>query len=461
MRFTAVLRQSANNKSHKSLALSVYFSHPDLTGGKLEMLSRASAFLWGIDPRPPPRPTGPYAHLEIAEQRRKEREYKQSHGYTPAPPGGSLMDMGWLEYIPKEGRPQVHVVASSHVLSPFLWKEYYPQDWLSVVRQEHCSYALEVYDDKATVAQGEQPEPLIKLALYPTPFHHPEGKDIGLIHLKEEESSLKMLEKLGVEILYLRDTEKLFKKGETMIFDGYSVEEPGSEPAVTPAEADELDSDSDSDSSDDEKETNEDLRIFKRYREEGQLAFHTSDRFFATTPKPLPEGLCGAPVLDSDGDLCGVVEGIVPLDHAEKRLAGSAAFIPSFQLALFVDFCERQMLQQMMPEELFQMVVNAKKTNSFGGGPFRIDDDGNPEKSNWDELHKASIDKLRQKYSPQEVETFLKVIRTETKEVLRIMEEEGGEIDDIIERVRAQTLAVRDHIHEEYRQSQDRKEKAD
>jgi len=223
MRLTAVLRQ-AEKKSYKSLALSVYFQHPDLTGNRHEILSRASAFLLCVDPKPIPVVESPYAHLDKAEQRRKEREFKQFRNYTPASGSGSLTDMGWLEYVPKEARPQVHVVASSHVISPFLWKEYYPQDWLSVVRQEHCSYALEVYNSPAHAEQ----EPLLKLALHPTPYHHPEGRDISLIHLKDEESVLPLLKNLGVDMLYPREKEKLFKKGEAMYFDGYAVEEPGS-----------------------------------------------------------------------------------------------------------------------------------------------------------------------------------------------------------------------------------------
>ena len=444
MRLTAVLRQQ---KSYKSLALSVYFQHPDLTDNRPEILSRASAFLWGIDPKPEPLPEGPYAHLDKAERRRKEREFKQAKSFTPASGPGSLSDMGWLEYVPKEARPQVHVVASSHVISPFLWKEYYPQDWLSVVRQEHCTYALEVYDSPAPDADQK---PLVKVGLHPTPYHHPEGRDIALIHLKDEEAVLPLLKKLGVDVLHLRDTEKLFQKNETMYFEGYAVEEGilKDEPAETPAE-------DDSDLSDDEEEENEDSRIFQPYRVEGQLSFHTEDRFFAMTAKPLPEGLCGAPVLDVEGDLCGVVEGIVPLHHANKRLAGSAAFIPSYQLEAFVDFCERKMTQDIMPSDLFEMVVNAKKTNSFSGGLFKLDDEGDAQESGWDEAHETMIEKLRKNYSPQEVDSFLDIIRDERKEVLRIMDEEGGEMDEIIERVRAKTIAMRDQIHAGFRQSKE------
>jgi hypothetical protein len=446
MRLTAVLRRS--EKSYKSLALSVYFSHPDVTEGRTEILSRASAFLWGIDPSSLEVSSGPYGHLEVAERRRKEREFRQSKSYTPAAGVGTLTDMGWLEFVPKEVRPQVHVVASSHVLSPFLWKDYYPQDWLSMIRQEHCTYALEVYDP----TKPADAESLVKIALHPTPYHHPEGRDVGLIHLQEEATVLPLLKNLGVDILYARHPDRLYKKGESMTFDGYVVEEEGGGPVAveTPAE-------DDSDFSDDDDD-DEDIRVFKSYREEGTLTFHTADRFFAATPKPLPEGLCGAPVLDDENTLCGMVEGIVPTNHSNVSLAGSAAFIPSFVLEAFRDFTERQMVQELMPPDLFAMVVNAKKTNSFGGGPLRLDDEGQAQESNWDEVHSTLVQNLKQKYTNQEIDAFLNIVRDEREEVLRVMDEEGGELDDIIARVRAKTLKVRDHIHEEFRQSQATKE---
>jgi hypothetical protein len=146
MRLTAVLRQSEKKqRSFKSLALSVYFKHPDFDMKEHEILSRASAFLLSVDPpdlleaaitaadpnnNKKKKANNPFGHLEAAEQRRHVRDYMRQHKYSPpgGPPGGRLMDMGWLEFVPKEVRPQVHVVASSHVLSPFLWKDYYPQD---------------------------------------------------------------------------------------------------------------------------------------------------------------------------------------------------------------------------------------------------------------------------------------------------------------------------------------------
>lgn len=68
----------------------------------------------------------------------------------------------------------------------------------------YCSeYSLEVF-----CPSNPEGEPLAKFALNPYPIHHPGGLDLAVIHLKEEESSLKLMENLGVEMLYLRDFEK-------------------------------------------------------------------------------------------------------------------------------------------------------------------------------------------------------------------------------------------------------------
>ena len=141
MRFTTVLYRAAKaeRRSVKSLALSVYFKQPDFGMKDYEILSRASAFLLAVDPPEPKVNEGPYGHLEKSERERQVKIHKQEHKYTPAggPGNRELKDLGWLEFAPRGVRPTVHCVCSSHVLAPFLWKEYYPQDWLSKVKQEH------------------------------------------------------------------------------------------------------------------------------------------------------------------------------------------------------------------------------------------------------------------------------------------------------------------------------------
>lgn len=304
-------------------------------------------------------------------------------------------------------------------------------------------YSLEVLDpDNAGVSLG-------KFALNPYPIHHPEGRDVALIHLKEEETSLKTMQQLGVEILHLRDLEEIYEKGDEVIFDGYVVGEPNtadeesfSEKVARPA---------------DTSENGEDHRIFYPYQENGSLAFHTRDRFFATTPEPLPEGLCGGPALDKSGAVCGIVEGIVPKSHSNPDIAGSAAFMPNYVMTPFIDFAERFMLQRILPKGLFQKAVTAKTTNTLGGGVFRKDKEGTYQPGGqqaWEEAFDRAIDQLKQNHSPEEVEAILNTIQRERKEVLGILDKEGGDLDEVADRVRNRTLQIREMIHEEYRKEQ-------
>lgn len=276
---------------------------------------------------------------------------------------------------------------------------------------------------------------------------------------------MKEMKKHGVEIHYLRNPEKLYSKGEALFFDGFVVHDPNRPDAA----------------SEDLKE--EDTRVFEPYEEVGTLSFHTNDRFFASTSKPLPEGLCGAPALDADGELCGVVEGIVPVDHENQNIAGSAAFLPSFVLASFIDYAERYMLEQMMPKDVFQDVVKAKATNTLGGGSVNVE--GSPEgggEGGWEEAYERQIELMKKQYSKEEVDAILwnvkvrlwnvsgwclslsfvfcsnicshitsRIIQREREEVLKIMNEEGGDMGETIERVRAKTLAMREQAIEEYK----------
>ena len=131
-----------NSVSHrrgiKSLAFTTYFLQPDLGMKDYEYLSRSTASLLAVDP-PDPSGQGPYGHLEAADAKRKVRDFKRQKNFSPAMGSKSdqVKDMGWLEFMPREHRPNVHCLCSSHVVSPFLWLDYYPLDWLTQVRQEH------------------------------------------------------------------------------------------------------------------------------------------------------------------------------------------------------------------------------------------------------------------------------------------------------------------------------------
>mmetsp|Transcript_27313 Transcript_27313/g.56615 ORF Transcript_27313/g.56615 Transcript_27313/m.56615 type:complete len:183 (+) Transcript_27313:290-838(+) len=141
------------------------------------------------------------------------------------------------------------------------------------------------------------------------------------------------------------------------------------------------------------------------------------------------------------------------------------------------------MLQQIVPEELFERVVALKKQESVkntvyrGGvgnelreegnydvdasddGKGRLsreqveeDDDGASPKHPFAEgfgesEHTPELDReyqeilasLSQNHSPEEVDAILATVEAERKEVIEIMEREGGDLDDVIARVRKQT----------------------
>lgn len=229
---TAVNAASSAKRSTRSLALNVHFKHPDLGMKDYEILSRASAFLLSVDPASDiqsnnnPEKESPYSHIAKSQQERERLIHKQN--YSPEPAGGPkrhVKDLSWLEFCPGKHRPLTHVVTASHVLSPWLWKDYYPQPWLSVVTQEHVRYSIDVFDnsDTAVDSASSKREPLATFALNPYPIHHPSELDLAIVHLKQEETALKHLKALGVEMMYLRDNETLFDKGDEVVFDGYEL----------------------------------------------------------------------------------------------------------------------------------------------------------------------------------------------------------------------------------------------
>lgn len=289
---------------------------------------------------------------------------------------------------------------------------------------------------------------------------------MAFIHLKQEEESLKLLKKLGVETLYLRDLDEIYEKNDQVTFDGYVVTE--ADAANKNRDTKESSKEGEASTAVNSNKNVDDNRVFLPYRETGKLAFHMRDRFFATTPVPLPEGLCGGAVLDKDGMVCGIVEGIVDKNHPNKDIAGSAAFMPNYVMTPFIEFAERFMLQKVLPKNLFQQAVTAKTTNRLGGGVFQKQEDGRYSPGTTASLEEAfdrAVEQLKKNHTKEEVEAIVGTIKRERKEAMEILKSDGGDVSEILDRVRRRTLDVREQIHEDYRnemkQKQQRREGAD
>lgn len=406
-----------SQRSLKTLALSVHFKHPDME--QYEILSRATAFLLAIDPLDPS--NSPSA--------------TKSTLFGPAgKPKRRASELGWLEFCPTKFRPVVHVVASSHVLSPWLWKQYYPQPWLEHVTQDHVKYSIDVYDDNAKdkshtggIQKQLTEDPLATFALNPCPIHHPYQMDLAVVHLKDEEVALIHMEELGVEIMRLSNVEKQFEKNDQVFFEGFELDEV----------------DYQEENVEEKKIDEEDTRVFFNYKDSGCLIHTSQNRVLVTTNEPLPEGICGGPVIDNEGNVCGVVEGIVPRDHEDVRIAGAASYIPHSQIRAFLDYAEKLMLEQIVPEKLFERIIGIKD-----GKPFRqrtIDlsetEDRNDDNTelNIEELYSQAMTSIRQNQSHEELGAIETMLEREQQEVYDVLNCDGGDVDKAEQKVRKST----------------------
>jgi hypothetical protein len=175
------------------------------------------------------------------------------------------------------------------------------------------------------------------------------------------------------------------------------------------------------------------------------------------------------------------VEGIVPTNHESRELAGLASLLPSYRVREFVDYAERIMLEQIIDKDLFGKVVDLKEKKDRRGttygtgregevhevidGSDDVDDDElpddpilratmegtseEPDTPRIDREYQEIIVSLRENHTPEEVDAILATVEREREEVIKIMETEGGDMDDVIESVRRKTYEEKNRILDE------------
>jgi hypothetical protein len=143
--------------------------------------------------------------------------------------------------------------------------------------------------------------------------------------------------------------------------------------------------------------------------------------------------------------LCGTIEGIVPVDHPDKSMAGCASFLPAHIQQDFVEYAERQMLKDMIPYHLFNVVVYAKNTSDIIASAVRRRDQGEEMNINisWKEARETTFRNIKESYGDAEVEAILEKVGTNDVAA-------DGDPEEIIEHVQTTTLAIRDMVHTKY-----------
>jgi hypothetical protein len=99
-------------------------------------------------------------------------------------------------------KSKYHIITSSHVASPWLWPNYYTQEWLRELNETHSHYTIELRQDDGVF--------MTQIDLKPSVYHHP-TRDLAVLHLEEksEQKDLELLQDLGYQKLLLSEQNLL------------------------------------------------------------------------------------------------------------------------------------------------------------------------------------------------------------------------------------------------------------
>lgn len=340
---------------------------------EFEILSRASAFL--IKSRFDGK--GPAANHKFPQGRMK----------PIIGPAGPTVEKDVRKFVPK-----YHLVTASHVVAPWLWPKYYPDEWLRYVDQRHTHYTVELRNEEGVfVTQSE---------CHPVSYHH-RSRDLAVLHLEDEAGTLKMLQELDFHApdlllpppsgalqvqhalppgLSSDSSNKFSSEGlyhflregsSAHLVHGRNTGDSGAVGARLEFVGHDV------------NDTAADLSpVYSRrcipLSTHGSIHGRTHAQLFCKTQRPLTEGMCGGPVLaqisapqntskpavgsraatgkgrtavpiaspgtTQSGDevaVVGMVEGIVPLDYADKSMRGLAVFVEAPLIQEFLEEIEQ------------------------------------------------------------------------------------------------------------------------
>ena len=269
------------------------------------------------------------------------------------------------------------LLTSAHVVAPWDWRHYFPQDWISFVAPEHCRYTLEVRDqasgavvktvrldaatleshpsrDVAKLCLGAEVEKDLLLA----PASIKEGEVVGGEGADHHHPSQQQQQQQQQQHCYgmrpvelARDELSLWQPvavaGHSVIEHHRCEGEGGGvgrevdlEELFGDAGSEGSDVDDDDDDDDDDGLRPQMPQVFL----DCSFCAHTGPQTFVQTPEVLVDGMCGGGIFTflDDGDsgsgsgdgaaVChGIVEGIVPA-NTPHDLAGCAAFVEAAEL---------------------------------------------------------------------------------------------------------------------------------
>ena len=243
-----------------TLSLSSYFRIPSQMS-KYEILSRASCFVLSSSK------VG-QRNVALSSQRSLESSPSRSPDVRPL------------------------LLTTQHVIAPQNYRNYYPDDWISYVTDEHVKCYAEQRSATGEVLQSWE---------LGKPLHHP-SLDLSVLPFKDDDVALP-----GYEISEIQD------RGVSVTCVGHVLR------------------DDSGDACGEVQDPEDDTRIAIPTNVTGSLALQTPrQQNFATTEAVLEPGMCGGPMINGSGEVVGMVEGIVPPGASvDDELEGMAAYVTS------------------------------------------------------------------------------------------------------------------------------------
>jgi hypothetical protein len=216
---------------------------------------------------------------------------------------------------PNASGNSLHFVTSAHVVAPWRYRKYYPDEWLDFVDERSTAYTLHLRDGAGETL------PSCEHALKRRVFLHP-TLDLAVVHLEDEKLALDSMQAEGMQLEPLElATAPLSSSSanqlsrDQLAFFGHVLVEDDQGGAPGASEYMLLRKHGQDELVDREKDSS--LQVPAEVKGSLSHISHSLDgtcvvQAFAATESLLVMGMCGGPVIGAQHQCVGVLEGIVP-----------------------------------------------------------------------------------------------------------------------------------------------------
>ncbi|KAA8499033.1 hypothetical protein FVE85_6618 [Porphyridium purpureum] len=209
--------------------------------------------------------------------------------------------------------PKVVLAGSAHVIKPFAFPQYFQEEWLRHVKEEHCKTQLDVFDTENGRSVFSYSLPIsathvhrsLDMALLEFPNYSDLEANLGAMGISIDPVTLRHLREIETDLVRIEGHELVGAAG--------SAEE----------------------------------RVYHVHRD-GQISRVTGSRIYAETDSVCVMGMCGGPALAvaHPGSCIGLLEGVTEVrwagiaekdKTAAQSMDGLSAIIPAEALLQFID----------------------------------------------------------------------------------------------------------------------------